>query len=84
MIFKSPGDTQGHCDSSEISEFLAGKFPMLFCLFHAVFIIIVQKPNTFLKICCTLCEKIIFAFERSYITFAMTKSMLDVPIPGSF
>ena len=36
MIFKSPGDTQGHGDSSEISEFLAGKFPMLFfpCSFH--------------------------------------------------
>ena len=29
--------------------FLAGKFRMLFCLFHAVFIIIVQEPSTFLK-----------------------------------
>ena len=29
-------------------------------------------------------EKIIFACGRSYITFAMRKSMLDVPIPGSF
>ena len=41
MIFKSPGDTQGHGDSSELSEFLAGNFPILFFLFHAVFIIIV-------------------------------------------
>ena len=49
MIFKSSGDTEGHGDSSEISEFLAGKFPMLFCLFHAVFIIIVPKPNTFFE-----------------------------------
>ena len=49
MIFKSPGDMQGHGDSSEISEFLAGKFPILFCLFHAVFLIIVWKPNTFFE-----------------------------------
>ena len=47
MIFKSPWDTQGHSDSSEIFEFLAGKLPILFYLFHAVFIIIVWKPNTF-------------------------------------
>ena len=49
MIFISLGDIQGHGNSSEISEILAGKSPMLFCLFHAVFIMIVRKPNTFLK-----------------------------------
>ena len=38
----------------------------------------------FFKICCTLCEKVIFAFERSYTTCAMRKSMLNVPVPGSF
>ena len=27
-------------------NFLAGKSPMLFCLFHAILIIIVQEPNT--------------------------------------
>ena len=27
-------------------KFLAGKFPMLFCLLHAFLIIIVQEPNT--------------------------------------
>ena len=31
-----------------------------------------------------LCEKIIFALDRSYITFSMRKSILDVPVPGSF
>ena len=49
MIFISPGDIRGHGNSSEISEFLAGKSPMLFCLFHAVFTMIVQKPNTFFE-----------------------------------
>ena len=29
-------------------------------------------------------EKVIFAFERSYLTSAMRKSMLDLPVPGSF
>ena len=29
-------------------------------------------------------DKIIFAFERSYITSAMKKSMLDMPVSGSF
>ena len=29
-------------------------------------------------------KKVIFAFERSYITSAIRKSMLDVPVPGSF
>ena len=31
MIFKSPGDTQGHGESSEISDFLAGKISNAFC-----------------------------------------------------
>ena len=30
------------------------------------------------------CEKAIFAFERSCITSAMRKSMLNVPVPDSF
>ena len=30
-------------------NFLAGKLPMLFCLFHAIFVIIVREPNTFFK-----------------------------------
>ena len=29
-------------------------------------------------------EKVIFAFERSYLTSAMRKSMLDLSVPGSF
>ena len=29
-------------------------------------------------------DKTIFACGRSYIAFAMRKSMLDMPIPGSF
>ena len=49
MIFISLGDIRGHGNSSEISEVLAGKSPTLFCLFHAVFIMIVQKPNTFFE-----------------------------------
>ena len=47
MIFISLGDIRGHSNSSEILKILAGKSPMLFCLFYAVFIMIVQKPNTF-------------------------------------
>ena len=53
MIFKSPRDARSHGDSSEILEIFAGKFPLLFCVFDVIFIIIVEKPNTFLKICCT-------------------------------
>ena len=35
--------------------------------------------NTFLWISVVPpCEKVIFAFERSYITYAMRKSMLNV------
>ena len=49
MIFVSLGDIRGHGNSSEILGILAGKSPMLFCLFHAVFIKIVQKPNTFFE-----------------------------------
>ena len=30
------------------------------------------------------CEKLIFAFERSYSTYAVRKSMLDMPVAGSF
>ena len=30
------------------------------------------------------CEKVILAFERSRITYAVRKSMLDMPVPGSF
>ena len=30
------------------------------------------------------CEKVIFAFERSYITSTIRKSMLNVPVPGIF
>ena len=58
------------------------KFPMPFCFFHAVFVIIVLEPNTFFED--LLHPKMMFAFERSYITFAMRKSVLDVPVPGSF
>ena len=49
IMFISLGDIRGHGNSSEISEILAGKSPMLFCLFHAVLIVIVQKPNTFFE-----------------------------------
>ena len=49
MIFISLGDILSHGNSSDISEILAGKSPMLFCLFHAVFIMIVRKPNTFFE-----------------------------------
>ena len=49
MIFIFLGDIRGHGNSSEISEILAGKSPMPFCLFHAVFIVIVLKPNTFFE-----------------------------------
>ena len=34
------GDNSEFSENSEISEFLAGQFPMLFCLFHAVLIMI--------------------------------------------
>ena len=37
----------------------------------------------FWKICCTPSEKVIFAFERSYITYS-GKLMMDIPVPGSF
>ena len=47
MIFKYPGGHPGPGDNLEISNFLAGKSPMLFCLFHAVFIIMVKEPNNF-------------------------------------
>ena len=46
------------------------------------------EPNTFwiLKICKTHppCEKVIFAFERRYITCAVRKLMLDMLVSGSF
>ena len=57
---------------------------MLFFLFLAIFIIIVQEPNIFLRSVEPLYEKIICAFEGSYITFAMRKSMLDLLIRSSF
>ena len=47
MIFKSPGDTQGHSVNSEISAFFGMRFPMLFCLFRAIFIIIVWEAKYF-------------------------------------
>ena len=85
MIFKSPGDTQGHGDNSEISEFFGRKIPNAIlpfpCSFHH------NSPGAkyfFKRSVAPLCEKIIFASERSYITFAMRKSMLDMPVPGSF
>ena len=36
IIFISRGDIRSHGNSPEISEILAGKSPVLFCLFHAV------------------------------------------------
>ena len=45
---------------------------------------VVLEPNTLFEDLLHPCEKVIFAFERSYITSAMRKSMLDVPMPGSF
>ena len=30
------------------------------------------------------CEKVMFAFERSYITSEVRKSMLNMPVAGSF
>ena len=44
---------------------------------------IVQETNTFFEVA-PRCDKVIFAFKRSYITSAMRKPMLDVPVPGSF
>ena len=45
----------------------------------------VREPNTFFEdLLHPTCEKVIFAFERSYITSAVRKSILDVPVPGSF
>ena len=49
IIFISRGDIRSHGNSSEISEILAGKSPVLFCLFHAALVITVQKPNTFFE-----------------------------------
>ena len=49
MIFISLGDIRGNGNSSEISEILAEKLPLLFCVFHAVFIMIVRKPDTFFE-----------------------------------
>ena len=46
--------------------------------------LIVWEPNTFLRSVASPYEKVIFALERSYITSAMRKSMLDVQVPGSF
>ena len=47
--------------------------------------VLVQEPITFFgRSVAPPCENVIFAFERSYITSATRKSMLDVPVPGSF
>ena len=40
-----------------MSEILAEKFPMLFFLFHAILIIIVQEPNTLRPRGFRLCEQ---------------------------
>ena len=53
-------------------------------LFYASLGEIVQERNPFWRSVAPPCEKVIFAFERSYITSAMRKLMLDVPVPGSF
>ena len=58
MIFTSLGDIRGHGNSSETSEILVGKSPMLFCLCHAVFIMIVQNPAN------TLFEDLLHPFVR--------------------
>ena len=56
-----------------------------FCPTLIFFPCLVREPNTFFEdLVAHSCEKVIFAFERSYITSVMRKSMLDVPIPGSF
>ena len=49
MIFVSLGDIWSHGNSSEIVEILTGKSPMLFYLFHAVFVMIVQKSIAFFE-----------------------------------
>ena len=45
----------------------------------------VREPDTFVsKPAAPPCEEVIFVLERSYITTAMRKSMLDLPVPGNF
>ena len=56
MIFKSPGDTPATVVTQKSRNFLAGKFPILFCLFHAIFIIIAWEPNTLRPRGSRLCE----------------------------
>ena len=85
MIFISLEDFHSQGNSSEMSEMFGRKIPNAIWPFHAIFIMIVWKPNTFLlRSVAPLCEKINFACGRSYITFAMRKSILDMPVPGSF
>ena len=44
---------------------------------------LVWEPNTcFWRSVAPFCEKIIFAFERRYITYVVRKSMLDMPVLG--
>ena len=45
---------------------------------------LVREPNTsFEDLLHPFVRKLFFEFEGNYITSAMRKSMLDVPVPGS-
>ena len=58
---------------------------MLFCLFHAVFIIIGWEPNTFFEdLLHPLVRKLFLHLEKATFTSAMRNSKLDVPVGGSF
>ena len=49
--------------------------------------LIVREPNAhFRRSVAPPCEKVIFTFKRSYITYTseVRKSVLDMPVPGSF
>ena len=84
MIFISLGDIQGQANSSAMSEILAGKSQCYFACPCNFLHDSAEANYFFLRSVAPLCEKIIFACGRSYVTFAMRKSMLDMPIPGSF
>ena len=54
-------------------------------LYFYNYLILVQMPNTsFGRLVAPPYEKVIFAFERNYITSAMRKTMLEMPVTGSF
>ena len=59
-MFKSRGGGGGTLRASVVTQksqhIFAGKFPMLFCLFCAIFIVIIWEPNTLKRREFRLCE----------------------------